>query len=210
MWIQVPFSGCSRCRTKQQLLSTSALVHMVQNLLASTRINLLHEFSPYICLSSFSNICPYLLLFLHNQHFVSSIDEPILPSTRSPKLRALACTNTLVSLFRTPLLLSFTCALQWLGNALSTPAHKDTPPIPNILMLEPCTASNKAFKPFLRASMVVNNSFLHPLWTINTAVFFHCSAYKAEYNFNMKRTLINFSPLLTKLLSHVNDLQCWI
>lgn len=28
-----------------------------------------------------------------------------------------------------------------------------------------------------------------------------------KYNFHMKRMLIKFSPLLTKLLSHVNDLQ---
>lgn len=52
LWIQVPFAGCSPCKTKQLIFFTSVLVQMVQNLLASTRINLLHEDSPYICLSS--------------------------------------------------------------------------------------------------------------------------------------------------------------
>lgn len=134
IWIQLPFAGCSPCRTKQPLLFTSALVLMVQNLLASTSINLLHEISPEICLSSFSDICPDLLLFLHQQHFLSSTEEHLLHSTSPSQeilvgIWALIFTDTLASPVRTLLLLSFTCALQWPGDALSTPA----PLTPSIL-----------------------------------------------------------------------------
>lgn len=115
---------------------SSPLEHMVQNLLPVTRINLLHEISPYICLSSFSDTCPDLLLFPHKQHFISGIDEHILHSITSPKggilvaIWALIFTSTLVSPFRTLLLLSFTCALQLLGDVLSTPATPPPPPPP--------------------------------------------------------------------------------
>lgn len=131
IWIQLSFAGYSPCRTKQPLLFTSALVLMVQNLLASTRINLLHEISPDICLSSCSDICPDLLLFLHKQHFLSSMDEHLLYSTSTNQeilvgIWALIFTDTLASPFRTLLLLSFGCALQWLGDALSTSVPLNT------------------------------------------------------------------------------------
>lgn len=137
IWIQLPFAGCSPCRTKQPLLFTSSRVLMVQNLLVSRRINLLHEISPDICVSSFSDICPDVLLFLCEQHFLSSTDEHLLHSTSLSQeilvgIWALIFIDTLASPFRdSPAAQFYLCLI--VGGGCSE--HTCTPHPLNTLML---------------------------------------------------------------------------
>lgn len=184
LWIQVPFAGCNPCKTEQLIFFTSVLVHMVQNLLASTRINLLHEDSPYICLSSvFPSVTSTLICS----------PSPV-SSTSSAAWMSIFCIPQVSNgeswlaseLALCPRFLGLSCCSVYMCLTVAGWCSEHTcifPLLPNTLTLDRCIASNKAFKPFLRADMAVNNSFPLQLLSTDTAAFFHCSAYGAEVSF---------------------------